>query len=209
MNNRKMFCYRMFSILEPFVLLKRCEARPATLNTSDSEENQRESVRSLALKGNTGRSATEAHTCCFCQKVLCDRNVLRIHLNSVHLRTKKMWCDHCPKFYFTKSAISSHVQWHCKKEFRCNICDYKAVAKRFLEIHIATHTKSVKCPICYKPVGSLTGHMRRHSSKVSCSICQRVVIQCNLKPHMMTHVTKIRRCDVCDEAFSNGNDLRW
>lgn len=124
----------------------------------------------LALKGNKGIRACDPHTCCLCQKVSYNRKALRDHLERVHCKSKKMFCDLCPKFYFTRRAIFAHMKVHNKKNFTCNICDYKTVFKSRLKTHKMTHSEKVECPTCKKPLSSLKLHMKNvHNHRKSCS----------------------------------------
>lgn len=78
-----------------------------------------ETAEALALTGNEGLISSKPHTCCFCQKIVRSRAALRLHLNIVHLKTKKWSCVHCPKFFFAQFEIENHMKWnmgeHAKK----------------------------------------------------------------------------------------------
>lgn len=167
-----------------------------------------EKVSSLAEKGNEGKPWDTLHTCCLCRKTLATRGVLKDHLENVHFRSKKIFCDLCPKFYFTKSSISLHMTMHLKKKFACNVCDYKTARKGDLQQHQMVHAKKVECPVCKKSRFNLKAHMLVHKPKVSCSICQAMVLRGSLKKHLTTHETKIRKCKICEDSFDSIEELR-
>lgn len=174
-------------------------------------ESYSESVISLAKKGNEGLDSRDPHTCCICQKVVAGSYFLRQHLEKVHLKTRKMYCDLCPKVYFDKHDIASHMkQTHSKKTFACNICDYRTAVKHYLYRHKETHSEKVECPVCKKFVSFLRRHIERaHESRVNCSVCQKEVTKEWLSKHMATkHKKTIYQCDNCDESFGNKEDLR-
>lgn len=166
-----------------------------------------ETVYELARKGNEGISLKKPHTCCICLKICCNQFVLRMHLESVHLRTKKLSCDLCPKYYFTFQAIRRHMKkTHCKKILECNVCDYKTAIRSLLVSHKLTHNTKAECPICKKLVASLPNHIPRHKPKISCSICQITCHPHTMKSHMNVH--RVRKCKSCDEVFTKTEDLR-
>lgn len=156
--------------------------------TSHSAESLRDSVENLTRKGNEGKRARESH------------------LENVHCRTEKMTCDHCPKLFFTKSVIRSHVKAYGTKKFECNVCEYKTADKRSLATHEGTHAVKTECPVCKKQVVSSERHLKWHRAEVTCAICQQSICKYNLKRHMKIH--RIQKCETCDKLFNNKEDLR-
>lgn len=163
---------------------------------------------SLLRKGNEGLAALDPHTCFICRRVLSTRYSYRMHLQNFHRQTTKLFCDLCPKFYFSREAMLRHIRnAHCGKRFCCNVCDYKAANKTQLKYHKLIHADKVECTICKQPVTSLKGHMKTHTLKGRCSICQKLFSARNLTTHMKMH-TRVRKCGSCNEKFDYKEDLR-
>lgn len=193
----------MISFSEPFVLLKRNATKPA--GKLASNERQKDTAATLAKKGNHGVDAYDPHKCCICQKALSNRPNLVRHLETVHGKGKKFFCDLCPKFCLTKGAISDHVRTHAKRSLACNICDYKTAFRAHLKVHKLSHVEKVECPICKKEVRTLKSHLKSHQQMQSCSICQKILNKWSMKDHMKVH--EIQTCAVCGESFES-KDLR-
>lgn len=147
----------------------------------------------LAKKGNDGLGLKGPHICSFCLKRFCGQLVLQMHLESIHLRTKKTFCDLCPKFYFTLPAIRKHMtRTYAQKKFSCNVCDYKTAWKQEMMRHKLIHDTKVECPICKKQVTSLPNHMPVHKPKFPCAVCHFMYHKADIRTHMNTH--RIRKC---------------
>lgn len=170
-----------------------------------AKADQNEMTEALVTKGNEGLNFTKPHTCCFCQKVLKDRGKLKRHMLTLHSGSLKVFCDLCPKIYFSKSDLLNHMKnVHCEKRFACDVCDYKTANRNHIKKHKMIHNEKVQCPICKKLVTSLRGHVRMHT-KVKCSICQKTMIKQSLRQHMANHVQK---CKSCGETFEDKPTLR-
>lgn len=162
----------------------------------------------LAKKGNHGLKATDRHSCCICQKFFSCIESLRKHLVTFHHNTKKISCDLCPKFYFTKPAIVSHMRVHGNFFFSCNICDYRTHSKGHFQRHKLTHSAKAECPICKKQVTVLNEHMKTHTqTKVSCPVCGKLFCKSSsMKHHIKCH--RLRKCEKCIKNFENREELR-
>lgn len=179
------------SFLDPRVLLKRL------------------TINELVEIGNEGLHGNDPHTCCFCQKILSSRLSIQQHLRNSHLKTKKMLCDSCPKYFSSRHAISEHVKIHRKNVFACNVCDYTSALKSSFKNHQLNHAGKVECHICNRKVIWLRLHMEIHRPKVPCPICQKEFsLKSNMKRHMRTHKEKLQKCEICDELFTKNEDLR-
>lgn len=191
--------------LEPLVV----DNLPFVTSNTKLEENfdSNATAETLASKGNEGQRSRDPHTCCLCQKVISRRCELVEHLETVHFKATKIFCDLCPKFYFTKKSILWHMQIHMQKSFQCNVCDYKTPFKNFFYRHKFTHAEKVECPTCKKLVSSLKIHMDIHKPKKSCPICQKLIKKKCLEDHIKTHVT-FYECDDCTRKFENKEALR-
>lgn len=176
--------------------------------SASAVENESDSVQCLAIKGNEGVKPFDPHSCYFCHKVVTCRGTLRQHLKTVHCRGKKLFCDLCPKFYFTKKVLIHHMTSHRQKTLQCNICDYKTPFKNRFKDHKFVHSKTT-CTICSKQVASLSCHMRSHKPKESCPKCQKIISRNCLKKHIRRHhSSKLYPCDKCQETFEDKEKLR-
>lgn len=186
---------RINSFLEPFVLLERLPIEKC-LNSSDN-------LIVLIKKGNEGVSYSQPHTCSLCSKVYTTRFGLKRHLEIEHLKATKLFCDLCPSFYFTKARMRHHMNnIHSKKNFCCNICEYKTSSRSRYKNHKQIHSKT-ECPICQKPVGSVKSHLKTHAPKKCCPVCNKLVTK--VKEHMTIH---FKKCRICDEIFENQFKLK-
>lgn len=175
-----------FRFSDPIVLLHRIDNE--NLPISGLSENKSVIVKILVRKGNEGLRCNAPHSCCCCQKIFINRYSLKDHLETIHCKTTKMFCDLCPKFYFTKSTMIQHmIHAHRKKRFACNACDYKAATNPLLKKHKLTHAAKVECLFCKKLVTSGKSHKTVHKAKEMCSICCRMFSKCSMKRHMKTH----------------------
>lgn len=143
-----------------------------------------DTIETLLRKGNKGQLAREPHTCCLCRKKFSVRRHLRVHLGVMHCKTTKMFCDFCPKYYFSKDSLFKHMKLHTKKKLRCKKCDYKTVFKSDMAKHKIVHSKKkIECSICQKPVIALKEHLLTHRPKKSCPKCQKFISIKGLKKH--------------------------
>lgn len=195
------------------MLLERLDFRCDNFDTSTSDQGQKKAnfskkVSEFAQKGNEGLSPTDRHTCCFCRKKVSGRAYLRNHIRTLHLKSTKLFCDHCPKVFYNKNYIKRHmIAAHSKKNLSCNICDFKTSFKSTFLRHKKKHDTGVECPICRQLVKELKRHIRTHTSKKNCPVCHQIFSYANLKSHMKLH-TRALRCEICEEAFEKKLDLR-
>lgn len=198
-----------FSFSDPIVLLKQLTVKSTDSPSKPCQEQLHyEKLAALARKGNELASSQDPHTCCFCQRVFSKRSVVKKHLDFVHCRPNKIFCDLCPKFFYTKNAISKHMKGHSSKRFACSKCDYKSDFKNLFNQHMNTHAPKVACLICNKPVSAMADHMKSHKPKVSCTVCQKLVHQVSIERHMKIHSVHPRKCKICEDILDNEEDLK-
>lgn len=175
---------------------------------ANSIKNNGETLQDLVRKGNERLKKRDPHCCCFCGRIFASRQILRNHMETIHCKTKKMFCDHCPKEFHVKNIIVNHMRVHIKKTFSCNICDYKTAFKNNFELHKGRHAVKSTCLVCKKPVASLKTHMLTHKPKVPCPICQKLLAKYYMKEHVKSHVGRSIKCDNCDEVLGSKGELR-
>lgn len=151
------------SFSDPFVLLESLNFK-TTLGASNNRQNiyrskklsgPSEAAMALAKKGNENLTCYDPHTCCICKIVFSSRYALRSHIDVKHCKTKKMFCDLCPKEYFSRTKMIVHMTVHCRRSFDCK----NIQSSRF---HKLTHAAKTPCPICKKEVSSMKNHMETH-----------------------------------------------
>lgn len=158
------------------------------------------------------KSCEQPQTCNLCGKVTASRRNMKDHLNRFHLKSKKMFCDLCPKFYFTKVGIRHHVTIHFSNQpFACNLCEYKTMVKGNLTRHIIGHNTKAECQICNKEVSFMRDHMLTHGPRKSCSFCQKMVCKRQMRDHMRDHGRKVENqkvCETCGKTLESKEELR-
>lgn len=207
----------------PVVLLDRLAFKESPKTISSSKivkirkhyKTSKTSVSELAVnearKGNEHLSCYDPHTCSICKRLFSSRYALRSHIDVVHGKTKKFFCDLCPKILYHKTHMHLHMRdVHSKKKFSCNICDFKTASKKNFLGHKMTHSEKVPCPICKKPVSSMKKHMINHKPRERCPTCNLIFSSRSLKQHMKIHnrIAIVHKCESCGEAFDNKEDLR-
>lgn len=105
------------------------------LNQLKSSTGCSDTVKSLAKIGNERLGSKELHTCCLCRKRFSRSLRLKLHIENVHYRKKRISCDLCTHVCFTKDAIFHHMLVHRTKKYACNICDYKTSFKQNFQKH--------------------------------------------------------------------------
>lgn len=179
-----------------------------------SDENKPSRMERLLMTGNDGQTWNQPHTCCLCQKIFSVRAALRVHLEKNHFKVKKLYCDLCPKIYFSKGCIARHMKAaHERKKYVCKICKYRTATKSHFTRHNLLHTTKAKCPVCNEQVTSLKSHMEGHVPKESCPICRKMISQRTLLRHIETHKrVKImtQKCGVnkCKKRFDSTQGMK-
>lgn len=188
------------------MLLERYDFDQTLNDSSDSDASQRDFVETYTKRGNDCQGSLDPHICCLYRKKLSSRQVLREHLQKVHMKKSEFSCDLCRKSFSTRSSMLNHMPVHCEKRFQCNICDYKTSIRCNLKKHKLIHTAKTECRICNKQVFSMASHMKSHRPKVSCSICKKMITRDYIKKHTKTH--KNKNCELCAQIFGSKADLR-
>ena len=74
------------------------------------------------------------------EHIVTSREGNKVHIASVHDRTKEFKCDVCDYCGSQKAHLDRHISsiHEGKKEFKCNICDYCSSQKINLKRHLAS-----------------------------------------------------------------------
>ncbi|XP_070502592.1 zinc finger protein 888-like [Chironomus tepperi] len=173
---------------------------------------------------------TKQVICPTCGKVQSSKNRLREHIQSVHEKVQKYFCDMCSFSGLLKSRLRAHVRTHIQKENRrnhpCHICDFVSVCPKYLKRHILDHElaeQGIKkeshiklepfichCGKVFSYKAALQMHVRCVHDKVKkniCSICNHAFFhKVDLQNHILVKhnrekLVKNMPCDICGKLF--------
>ncbi|XP_053962219.1 transcription factor grauzone-like [Anastrepha ludens] len=138
----------------------------------------------------------EYFKCQHCEKVLCDRNGLKMHLQYFHgSRERTYYCIICCKGFFSRKVLTRHCLIHApdeQKNVNCEQCDKAFCNKYSMKQHLALVHLNLYAKICdicgkaLKSTKSLQEHMATHTGEVlcTCTFCPQTF---NSKSSMYTH----------------------
>ncbi|XP_055609591.1 zinc finger protein 808-like isoform X2 [Uranotaenia lowii] len=121
-------------------------------------------------------------------------------------------CEYCGSQFKTASDLKSHLLLHEGKPiFRCEYCDYTAVKREYVKLHVRNQhvkTNSFKCDVCdliFAKKITLKNHMNIHTKEktYNCRICEKVFyVESYLKKHVANvHEKTRRKCEYCSRDF--------
>ncbi|CAH0549103.1 unnamed protein product [Brassicogethes aeneus] len=158
-------------------------------------------------------SHKQCHTgeqqCTVCQKVLKNRNMLKLHMKNVHNTGAPQQCDHCGFLCRTYASLRAHLVRHEKNrapKYFCTQCDKKFFTTTGLTNHRQYHHDQKKifaCEYCDKTFHRrdyLRIHTNRHlpsSSKIKIHKIGKIKI----------HKIEIRACPICKKEFNTAPKL--
>ncbi len=108
------------------------------------------------------------------------RTKLAAHLKLYHLDSKNYWCMDCDSAFNTANDLMCHCSnQHSVKKLKYKSCEYRAVTKVRMKLHIRKHTSGLQCDKCgkwYPNQQSLSLHLGLHKSRREffCSVCKAV-----------------------------------
>ena len=168
----------------------------------------------------------KAFQCQVCEHSFGDRNQLKMHIR-IHTGERPFECEKCGKRFTQRSSLNTHMQIHgprlqCKQcdrtythrtalkdhvdlvhatewPFKCDICDKRFSAKRFLTSHVRSHLTSYQCVICSKTFRGLSGY-NRHTLAAKCAQAQFKAAASALEDS--EHI-KLFMCEKCNETFDS------
>lgn len=197
-------------LLERLEIIKKYSKAPITKKVRRKFRHD-EALRTLAKKDSHSLGTKDRHKCHICGMVCSDSRRLRLHLENVHLRTTRMSCDLCPKFFFTKEAIKQHVKAHSKKRFVCNICDYKTARKGHMIRHKQSHDKIIsKSQLELDDLVKKGNEGQHWNEPHACTFCQKVfTCRKSLKTHLQSFHLKATefRCDLCAKFYFSKDSI--
>ncbi|ELU04944.1 hypothetical protein CAPTEDRAFT_83357, partial [Capitella teleta] len=121
------------------------------------------------------------YACYICDKILCSKTTLQLHIKNAHLNIRPHKCTQCNKSFYSQVQCRRHMVSHSDvRKHICSICNKSFKLRRALKIHSVIHMDSrpFKCEQCGKTFtqsGALTRHSRIHSGErpYSCGTCKQ------------------------------------
>lgn len=152
------------------------------------------------------------------------RGTLTTHIERVHLKKLRYFCDHCGKGFYKKWHFLSHFQTHIPKELRernikCTMCSktfYRRedLRKHFTSVHDNQQTEWIcECGKTFDLKVNLQGHKYRvHGNgkfKMTCEQCGKSFNKSKMKEHIKVFHTKDgRKNEICTECGKRFDFLR-
>lgn len=121
---------------------------------------------------------------------------MKCHIEKVHDKVKRFFCDICDFGAYLKSQITKHVRTtHMIPGIFCDWCDYKTTSNYSLEKHLDTQHAGKRVAVPCTAAGCNKTFFWRH----------------NLKSHIMRCHEKIKpfTCSHCGMSFFGQGALRW
>ncbi|CRL06415.1 CLUMA_CG019612, isoform A [Clunio marinus] len=155
------------------------------------------------------------------------KDQLQRHIDKVHYKIKRFWCDICGFGAFLKCNLSTHMAKHIAKEHRelicCSLCPSTFTRNESLKNHMKTehdeNPEMLKC-FCGKEFNlrhKLTTHIKRtHNNDRShvCELCpKRFFAPKDLKSHILIahtpgYVRTEHFCEVCGKKYGSAKSLK-
>ncbi|XP_063543249.1 oocyte zinc finger protein XlCOF6-like [Cydia strobilella] len=131
------------------------------------------------------------HHCTHCDYSANTLDMLKAHINRIHLNIRPFECEHCHKRYFDSTQLKNHVKTHNgqRKPKVCDICGANLAGPTALKKHRRLHTgeNPYSCPYC--------------EIKTNCAS--------SLKTHIMRkHMEPTIQCPLCELKFHTMNNAR-
>ena len=160
--------------------------------------------------------------CETCKKEFKTKEYLKIHINSIHEKTKTFECKVCSKLFYKAVTLLTHKkQVHeNRRKHECEFCSKSFVNKVKLKSHIQSihESKKIHCDTCGKDFAPsyLDEHVAlahgTNNMETKCETCDKTF---KTKKYMKRHATlvhtkleKIWKCKRCSRSFSSKTYLR-
>ncbi|KAI5640752.1 hypothetical protein NE865_06859 [Phthorimaea operculella] len=169
---------------------------------------------------NKAHKGTSAILCEVCGQHFKDKNLLRLHVKSVHENTG-MLCPDCGEKFDSRNKLKTHQknQHDVEKKYKCLVCPLLFPSHYKRSMHMATEHKNrqiIKCLHCPKTFvfrSMMMTHLRDAHLKEKnhvCSVCGFRAFNSNrLKNHSYKHSPEKKfKCEACDKAFTTKKIMR-
>ena len=106
---------------------------------------------SLQVKHVVKTQVLKTYECHICLRTFTDARTRKVHLNTVHHKTRPYICSHCNHSAASRSALRTHMRLHTgEKPHKCDICSYSTSDHNSLRRHKMRHSgeRKYRCPFC-------------------------------------------------------------
>ncbi|XP_071483604.1 uncharacterized protein, partial [Diadema antillarum] len=153
-----------------------------------------------------------------CGRGFLNAGMLRRHQGHKGCRAKYV-CAVCKQRFSRRVDLTDHMKEHDApmdgKWFRCDTCDKSYVKKKYLKIHMLSHSGNKQvCLVCNKiffSEATLKRHMMTHSGEKPylCNVCPKAyATKSSYNYHLLMHEgIRSHKCPICDRAFITKKDL--
>lgn len=156
-------------------------------------------------------SSTESGFCSLCNQFYLGSD--HSHLLEHHIYETKdnsaLICSECNQIFSKESRLLRHLNdEHIRFQFpiKCPHCDFLAIFKKTLTVHIEHHAKDYVCDFCngyFQQKVSLIKHMtENHMLERPCPVCnQSVMVGKEFEQHLTDHKNDKHICEVCGKSY--------
>lgn len=129
-----------------------------------------------------------------CLKTFFCRQLLRLHVSSMHTGQEAM-CKECNKSFPSKRSLYTHKLRHKNKDkFRCEICERSFDNSNSLKRHMPSHTgvrdfKCTECHMAFYRKYNLTVHAKTHSKEKN-YVCEHCPKRFGYRRLLKMHIQK-------------------
>ena len=110
--------------------------------------------------------------CDQCDMWFSTKGLLGIHLDSVHLKTRRKTCEVCGETFNANDigSFTAHINRHNNvRPYSCNECGKDFLSRQGLQKHSGVHTRPLQCDQCEKKCAS-SSQLKRHIQKIHLGI---------------------------------------
>lgn len=134
--------------------------------------------------------------CYMCSKSYTTKQMLKLHINSIHMLLRPFKCEICSRSFADKYTLTTHARIHSgARPYPCPYCSKTFRQHSALTKHKRVHTKEkpFQCEVCLKAFSdrsSLIPHRKIHTGELiwnrtfKCEVCNASFIK---NSHLVRH----------------------
>ncbi|XP_064649889.1 uncharacterized protein LOC135501616 [Lineus longissimus] len=157
------------------------------------------------------------YNCKFCPESFPQAVLLKTHVETTHLDSKRYCCWECDRVFANQKALDAHAEKHAARKFECKTCKKTFAQKITLDGHIRCHTREqpFQCDVCdrrFAHYQSRDAHMRFHTREKAyrCQSCDfKTSWRSSMSTHLMLHKgERPHKCKQCAMRFTQKSQLK-